>query len=376
MEAIALKEPAGRFALRSALPTVSEDSERTWIHVAVEGSWKGHPSGDFTLDRGVFGEVIRNFEARSHPIPLTYGHPRGTEGEVDGAAGWIHERELRDDGLWAFTEFTDRAAAQIKAGEHRFCSVVLGFDSVDRKTGERIGAELHEVGLVLSAFLDELNEIRLSAREVRAEEPSMAEEETSAAPMGKADAAVMRIVEEVSAMGHDADATAIVAFMETGARAIAQLFASETEGGEDAEEMATLSRKAADAIKLSHQLDGRVRDLELSHRLRDIVVALRLGHARETERTRLERWARENPQELELALKEGRENPAVPCGSVYAPRVKLKRTLGGHGAETTAEREAEEVRELSAREETFYNQFRRTMSLSHADALKRAREKA
>src|SRR5687768_11905596 len=34
-----------------------------WIHVATEGTRKGHPMGAFTLDRGIFENMIANFRA-------------------------------------------------------------------------------------------------------------------------------------------------------------------------------------------------------------------------------------------------------------------------------------------------------------------------
>ncbi|MEM9067079.1 MAG: phage protease [Myxococcota bacterium] len=159
----AVAHTSGRWiALRSQLPTISEDSARTWIHIAVEGRWEGHASGAFEFSRAIFDQIIRNFRDDPNPIPLTWGHPDCERAAVDGAAGWIHDLEIRSDGLWALTEFTEKAAGMVRRGEHRFCSVVVSFESIDRKTREPIGAELYEVGLVLSPFLSELTEIRLS----------------------------------------------------------------------------------------------------------------------------------------------------------------------------------------------------------------------
>lgn len=158
-------ERGGQFlALRAELPLVSEGSAKTWIHIAVEGTWEGHGFGAFTFTREIFETIKANFDRALNPIPLTYGHPDGETAARDGAAGWIHDLEIREDGLWAFTEFTDRSAAQVRAGEHRFCSVVVAFESVDRVTGEETGPELYEVGLVLSPFLSELTPIELSRR--------------------------------------------------------------------------------------------------------------------------------------------------------------------------------------------------------------------
>lgn len=150
--------------LRSQLPLIAEDSARTWIHLTLEGSWEGHPMGPFEFDESVFAQLIENFEGQSNAVPLTYEHPEYGDGQPKPAAGWIHELQAREDGLWAFVEFTDRAAEMIRAGEYRYCSVVVVFDSVSRDDAEEIGAELLEVGLTNSPFIDGQQPIQLSRR--------------------------------------------------------------------------------------------------------------------------------------------------------------------------------------------------------------------
>jgi len=163
-----------RLSVRSAIGVSARhalaDGKRTvWNQVAYEGEWLGHSAGEFEFTRAVFEQIVANFERRADPLPLTYGHPDGETASYMGAAGWIHALKVGMDdegrvGLFAEMEFTERAAGQIKAGEQRHCSVVVSFDAIDEKTGEPIGAELYEVGLVLSAFVDGMRPLAASGR--------------------------------------------------------------------------------------------------------------------------------------------------------------------------------------------------------------------
>lgn len=150
-------------ALRSVLPLVDEHAPRTWIQIAVEGTWEGHHAGSFEFTRNVFASIIANFEGQTNPVPLTYEHPKyAGDGSPIRAAGWIQKLKVRGDQLWAFVEFNPAAAQMVKDGEYRFCSVVVAFESSCRKTGEDIGPELYEVGLTNVPFLDGMTPIQLS----------------------------------------------------------------------------------------------------------------------------------------------------------------------------------------------------------------------
>ena len=126
-------------ALRGKVSLLSDGSPKTWIQVAVEGTWDGHPAGAFTFDREAMTGIVRNFEAQHNSIPLTYEHPAHSgDGQPIPAAGWIRDLSVRDDGsLWAFVEFTEKAAEMVRAGEYRFCSVVVDFASTHRGTSEQ-----------------------------------------------------------------------------------------------------------------------------------------------------------------------------------------------------------------------------------------------
>lgn len=198
----------GRYVeLRAPVRMVSDDAATTWVHLAYEGQWLGHPDGDFEFRREHFEQILKNFEATKNPTPFTYEH-----GEMPGmprpASGWIHElkvHQCKEHGLelWASVEFTERAAEMVRAGEYRFCSVVVDFMSEDRETAEERGAELHEVGLTNTPFLDGQHPIQLSRRTRRRRALAMPEiqdlikEAQDALPDGATPEQFLRVFEQV-----------------------------------------------------------------------------------------------------------------------------------------------------------------------------------
>lgn len=151
----------------SALVALEKGKRIVRNQIAYEGEWAGHPAGEFEFTREIFEKLIENFGRREDEVPLTYGHPDSETAAYMGAAGWIRGLSIGPDdkgrtALWADMEFTDRAASQVRNDEHRRCSVVVGFESIDDRTGEPIGPELFEVGLVLSAFVDGMRPLAAS----------------------------------------------------------------------------------------------------------------------------------------------------------------------------------------------------------------------
>lgn len=142
------------------------EKRTTWIHVANEGEWEGHPNGPFALDRVTFSECIAALRDCATPPPVDYDHAslRPLDGQPTPAAGYVLDLEVRRDGLYALVEFTARAADMVRAGEYRFCSGVFVWDSADRKTGEPIPCQLDSIGLTNKPFIDGQNAIRLSRR--------------------------------------------------------------------------------------------------------------------------------------------------------------------------------------------------------------------
>lgn len=166
-------------ALRAAVGISGEDPEsRTgWIDIAGPGEWKGHPEGPFTLDRAAFESCIAAFEAQANPIVVDYDHASMRVNPDGGApaAGWVQKLEIRGDRLFGLVEWTPRAAAGIRNGEHRFCSGVFDFAPVDRVTGEsNTVCVMDSVALTNRPFIDGQQPIALT-RTVQLEIPHMAD---------------------------------------------------------------------------------------------------------------------------------------------------------------------------------------------------------
>lgn len=154
-----------RYSLRSKLPIVSKEAPKSWVQLAYEDEWKGHANGGFALDRTKFAQMIANFNAQENPIPVTYEHPNYVgDGKPIPAAGFILDLAVRGKELWGLVEWTASAVDLIREGAYRFCSMVFSEHSTSRQSGEDVGAELYELGLTNSPFLDGMEPIRLSRR--------------------------------------------------------------------------------------------------------------------------------------------------------------------------------------------------------------------
>lgn len=153
--------PDGRvIALRAVYPMVDTAAPVAWIHAAKCGEYKGHPAGEFEITPKVLAQCVKNFEAQSNPIPLDYEHQSVGFGEAP-AAGWVQEVRASGSDLYARVEFTARAAERIRAGEYRYCSIVLMTETIDRESGDDIGASLHSIALTNTPFIDGLAPIEL-----------------------------------------------------------------------------------------------------------------------------------------------------------------------------------------------------------------------
>jgi hypothetical protein len=167
---LALRASLGAFADGVAPAMKSPllvDAACSWVEMAYESEWNGHPAGPFAFTRAVFADIKRLYDMGEQPVPVLWGHPRHDLGVPIDAAGWIQALEVRDgaDGveLWGYVEWTKDAADRIALGAQRFCSVVVDFAPIDRVTGESAGlAELYELGLTPSPFLPGMTPITLS----------------------------------------------------------------------------------------------------------------------------------------------------------------------------------------------------------------------
>lgn len=168
---LALRAQLGAFADGVAAPAMKapllSGAPCSWVEMAYESEWNGHPAGPFAFNREVFTDIKRLYDESEQPVPVLWGHPRHDLGVPIDAAGWIQSLEIRDGAqgveLWGYVEWTKDAADRIALGAQRFCSVVVDFAPIDRVTGEPAGlAELYELGLTPSPFLPGMTPITLS----------------------------------------------------------------------------------------------------------------------------------------------------------------------------------------------------------------------
>lgn len=147
-----------------SLDSIEEQNgaESSWVHFAPFGVWEGHEQGKLTFDKKNFEEIIANFKALSNDLQVDYEHDSINK-QLKGpkpAAGWIKALEIRGngsdkaDGLWAFVEWTKRAAQFIRNREYKYTSPVIDPTAKDRKTNKKIGVELFNAALTNDPFLD------------------------------------------------------------------------------------------------------------------------------------------------------------------------------------------------------------------------------
>ena len=143
--------------------TANDNAAPVWIQVAKCGQFAGHPAGPFRLGEKEFGEIVANFKSTQNKrVPIDFEHASeadATEGSIptEGAPaqGWIVDLDNRGaQGLWALVQWGDKAREYIRAGQYRYISPAVRFNSKDRVTGQPIGARLTSAGLTNQPFLD------------------------------------------------------------------------------------------------------------------------------------------------------------------------------------------------------------------------------
>lgn len=125
--------------------------------------------GDITFSREWLTEMLGNYVAEGKPErPWDYFH-RGLSGgdpdvrnEDKVAAGWFSDMQLRDDGLYVLTRFTDKARRAIEADELRYPSPTFIENATDPKTGAPCGPKLLAVALLNDPFLTDLPPVEAS----------------------------------------------------------------------------------------------------------------------------------------------------------------------------------------------------------------------
>lgn len=165
---VSLEQPKarrGRRPLRGIVGLTGPNPEErtTWVHVAPHGEWQGHVEGPFSLGETDFESIVSHDAERPSPISWDYEHASlVADGEPKPAAGYVVSVEHREDGLWAQTEFTERAADLIRKGEYRFCSGVFDFDATDPQSGRELPCVMDSIALTNRPFIAGMEPIALT----------------------------------------------------------------------------------------------------------------------------------------------------------------------------------------------------------------------
>lgn len=146
------------------------DNTPKWQKICVAGTFKGHPSGPFSMNADTFNQIKNTFDRDGIKKPFDYEHASevsvaDSDAKSRGAAvaaGWIEKLSVRPDGLYGLVEWTESARQKIKNGEFKYVSPAIRFSARDPKTGVDIGAKLTSCALTLKPFLSDLPEVQAS----------------------------------------------------------------------------------------------------------------------------------------------------------------------------------------------------------------------
>lgn len=138
-----------------------------------DGSGRPKDVPAWYIDADSAVQVIARNAARKSCVVIDYEHQTlyaAQNGQPAPASGWVASMEWRDDGLYATSDWTERAATMIDKNEYRYISPVFSYD----KTGRVLDVKL--VGLTNNPGLDGLTDLAaLSAHFSTQEEPPMKE---------------------------------------------------------------------------------------------------------------------------------------------------------------------------------------------------------
>ena len=253
---------------------LGDDSSTSWIQISESGSWAGHDAGEFTLGRAEFSSAIDAFLAQKNPIVVDYEHSStALAPEGAPAAGWILDLEARGDEekeeLWAFVEWTEKAADRIRAKEYRFVSPVWMFDAPHRVSGEELLAELHSLALTNTPFLDGMAPVELSRlrgaqnQELRNMVTELQEEspEVGEAPEEEGAPGLEAVAEMLLAGLELEDPMDLLGMVESNLEALLSVLVGEPSEEEESEQAEGAELALDVALSRNAELEQRVTDL-------------------------------------------------------------------------------------------------------------------
>lgn len=109
--------------------------------------------GNFFVDKYSYQSIVQKFKNRKVDLVIDYEH-QTLDNVQAPASGWVKEIILKNDGIYALVEWTEKASQYIKSKEYRYLSPVILVDKNTRKVHE-----LHSVALTNTPAIDGMEAI-------------------------------------------------------------------------------------------------------------------------------------------------------------------------------------------------------------------------
>ncbi len=152
-----------------ALPAIEEGQEaplESWAQVLRTGKFKLSEKGpELNITPEMLDQMVAN-AGRYNEAPFDYDH-LGTSGKAAAgeskAAGWAKKWERRGDKLYAFVQWTKKAAEHIRNGEYRYVSATFLTKFFDPESGADVGARLLGAAITNYPFVQGMDPLALAA---------------------------------------------------------------------------------------------------------------------------------------------------------------------------------------------------------------------
>lgn len=109
--------------------------------------------GDFFVDKDSYQSILEKFKSRKIDLVIDYEH-QTLENVQAPAGGWIKDITLKNDGIYAVVDWTNKASQYIKEKEYRYLSPVILLDKNTRKV-----QAIHSVALTNTPAIDGMKAI-------------------------------------------------------------------------------------------------------------------------------------------------------------------------------------------------------------------------
>ncbi len=147
--------------LEVRLADVKSEFKQFWKQICLFGEYVNPNGGEkMVLDEDFAKEIVDNFESGKYGVvAVPLGHPKNDVELAELNRGEVKELKITDEGIDALIEIRDEETVE-KIENRLIPDVSMGFseDYLDKKTGQRVGALLKHVGLVVDPYIKGMNQ--------------------------------------------------------------------------------------------------------------------------------------------------------------------------------------------------------------------------